>query len=279
MRLLREARSLARLSHPNVVAVYEADALPEGGVFLAMELIKGTTLRAWQQQRRPWREVVAMYAQAGAGLAAAHRAGIVHRDVKPENVLVGDDGRVRVVDFGLSALAPRAGAGELPSAASRRGALTMAGAVMGTPGYMAPEQAAGRASDARSDQFGFCVALYEALYGTRPFADLAFLDNGRPGHGEVDPAAATLPGTRAVRGRRMCTRVGSGPCSTAAWPWPPELAFRPWTRSWPSSPGIAAAPAAWPWPAAPSPWSSARPARHQPCGRPRASRARPRAMP
>ena len=174
-RLLREAQALARLSHPNVVTVYEVGTLPDGGLFIAMELVKGKTLWAWQRERpRTWRELVAMYSEAGHGLAAAHSSGIVHRDFKPDNVLVGDDGRVRVVDFGLALAGeapPDQAPGTIPDATPRpRSALTIAGRVAGTPGYMAPEQLAGAAIDARADQFSFCVALYEALHGERPEA-------------------------------------------------------------------------------------------------------------
>jgi tetratricopeptide (TPR) repeat protein len=186
-RLLREAQAQAQLSHPNVVTVYEVGTLPEGGLFLAMELVRGQTLRDWQRDgARTWRELVAMYAAAGEGLAAAHRAGIVHRDFKPDNVLIGDDGRVRVADFGLAAAAGPAAAPSvrdpdtMEAAPGRAPALTAAGAVAGTPGYMAPEQLAGAALDARTDQFGFCAALYEALHGERPYPDLAFARGERP---------------------------------------------------------------------------------------------------
>lgn len=161
-RLLQEAQALARLSHPNVVAVHEAGVLPEGEVFIAMELVRGSSLRRWQQEAgRSWREILSAYVAAGTGLAAAHQAGVVHRDFKPDNVLVGSDGRVRVADFGLAL------ASEAP------GAQMSSSGVSGTPGYMAPEQFAGERIDARTDQFSFCVSLYEALYGERPFADLA----------------------------------------------------------------------------------------------------------
>ncbi|MDY7232143.1 protein kinase domain-containing protein [Hyalangium rubrum] len=170
-RLLREAQAMARLSHPNVLPVFDLGT--EGGqVFLAMELVEGPTLAEWLRQReRPWREVVELFLEAGRGLAAAHRAGLVHRDFKPANVLVGRDGRPRVTDFGLV----RVGASgeEVVAEAAAGGselALTQAGAVPGTPAYMSPEQLAGRPVDARGDQFSFCVALYEALYGLRPFA-------------------------------------------------------------------------------------------------------------
>ncbi|MCB9701188.1 MAG: serine/threonine protein kinase [Myxococcales bacterium] len=172
-RLLREAQALARLSHPNVVAVHEV-GVHEGEVFMAMEFIEGETLAAWLTTPRSPAEILAAFVDAGRGLAAAHAAGLVHRDFKPSNVLVGGDGRVRVSDFGLvrllvggevQATAP----GEGDEAASSSSALTMTGAVVGTPGYMSPEQFESRFIGAASDQFSFCVALYEALYGQRPF--------------------------------------------------------------------------------------------------------------
>jgi len=102
-RLLREAQAMARLNHPNVVAVYDAGTLENGSVFIAMEYVQGQTLSRWrQQQERSWREVLGVYLAAGQGLPAAHAAGLVHRDFKPDNVLVGEDGRVKVTDFGLA---------------------------------------------------------------------------------------------------------------------------------------------------------------------------------
>jgi eukaryotic-like serine/threonine-protein kinase len=172
-RLAREAQALARLSHPNVVTVYEVGE-HDRGVFVAMELVEGVSLQKWQQQRvRTRRELVDVYLQAGRGLSAAHRAGLVHRDFKPANVLVGNDGRVRVVDFGL-AQGPGLAAPTTSSAGRQRptrpvSPVTRTGALVGTPAYMAPEQLAGVEADARADQFGFCVALYEALVGCRPF--------------------------------------------------------------------------------------------------------------
>jgi tetratricopeptide (TPR) repeat protein len=212
-RLLREAQAQARLSHPNVVTIYEVGTLPEGKLFIAMELVKGDTLRTWQEDgARTWQDIVAHYAAAGEGLAAAHRGGVVHRDFKPDNVLVGEDGRVRVADFGLafaadpevatSAQAPDAGDAARPSgqggsngpdgrrahgSGRRSPVLTAVGAVVGTPGYMAPEQFAGATVDARTDQFAFCVALYEALHGERPHADLAFAGGARPEPRRADP--------------------------------------------------------------------------------------------
>ena len=174
-RLSREAQALARLSHPNVVTIYEVGTLPDDGLFIAMELVKGPTLREWQRSaQRTWREIVATYAEAGRGLAAAHQSGIVHRDFKPDNVLVGDDGRVRVADFGIAAAPvaaePAPVAPAVVTGVTRVGdtRLTAEGRCSGTPGYMAPEQLAGTAVDARADQFSFCTALYEALHGALP---------------------------------------------------------------------------------------------------------------
>ncbi|ATB44506.1 protein kinase domain-containing protein [Corallococcus macrosporus] len=169
-RLLREAQAMARLSHPNVLPLFELGAA-EGRDFLAMEWVDGTTLADWLRVRaRPWREVLEVFLAAGAGLAAAHRAGMVHRDFKPSNVMVGRDGRVRVTDFGLA----RHGTVEALEVAdghdalARSSVLTKWGQVAGTPAYMSPEQQAGRPVDARSDQYSFCVALHEALHGERP---------------------------------------------------------------------------------------------------------------
>jgi eukaryotic-like serine/threonine-protein kinase len=175
LRLQREAQAIARLSDPNVVAVYDAGTFGEQ-VFVAMEFVDGRTLRQWlAEESRSWREIVAVFLAAGRGLAAAHAAGLAHRDFKPDNVLLGRDGRVRVVDFGLARPAGEA-MGNTPaegspvaSASLLASPLTQFGTALGTPAYMAPEQLRGVAADARSDQFSFCVSLYEALYGERPF--------------------------------------------------------------------------------------------------------------
>lgn len=171
-RLLREAQALAKLSHPNVIIVHDAGTVGEQA-FFAMELVDGAPLGDWlTQQPRRWREIRDLFVQAGRGLAAAHQAGIVHRDFKPDNVLVGSDGRPRVTDFGLSR-PPRLNASNLIAGEteppSTNASLTRSGTILGTPRYMSPEQFEGRPADARSDQFSFCVALYEALYGRRPF--------------------------------------------------------------------------------------------------------------
>lgn len=187
-RLLREAQSLARVAHPNVIAVHDVGEFGEH-VFVAMELIEGVTLTDWLRELHPWPTVLEMFIAAGRGLAAAHQAGLVHRDFKPDNVLVGD-GRPRVLDFGLA----RATGDVAPPGTGETGQspdspvfarLTLDGAILGTPGYMAPEQCEGKPTDPRTDQFSFCVALFEALYGTRPFggntlsARLAEVKRGR----------------------------------------------------------------------------------------------------
>jgi predicted Ser/Thr protein kinase len=197
-RLVREARSMAQVNHPNVVTVYEVGEADDGTAFIAMELVTGHSLRRWQTQAgRGVAEIVEAYIAAGRGLAAAHAAGIVHRDFKPDNVLVGDDGRVRVTDFGLAAAKPaeRASATHLGDVN-----LTTSGSVLGTPAYMAPEQFAGGNVDSRTDQFNFCVALYEALYGERPFEGGSFgelADNVCAGNIRAAP-----PGTRVTRALR-----------------------------------------------------------------------------
>ncbi len=214
-RLLREAQALAQLSHPNVVQVYEVGTA-DGQLFIAMEYIRGTTLRRWLDDKdkenendndksEAWQgrqRVVAIlnqFVSIGQGLKAAHDVGVVHRDFKPENVLIGSDGRPRVVDFGLARALDGADSETLSDATDdqrtntratrfsdgtprpqpivttpklRRAALALTsdGRVMGTLGYMSPEQYwAERELDSRSDQFSFCVALYEALYQQRPF--------------------------------------------------------------------------------------------------------------
>lgn len=169
-RLLREARLLATLSHPNVVTVYDVGAMGDD-IFIAVELIEGRSLAEWMEAERPtWREVASIYVQAARGLLAAHEAGLVHRDVKPANLLLGKDGSVRVTDFGLATAMGDVTSGVRKAAMADTSLATQAGAVVGTPAYMAPEQYAGRGADARSDQFSFCVSLAEAFTGERPTA-------------------------------------------------------------------------------------------------------------
>ncbi len=210
-RTLQEARALARVSHPNVVSIYEVGQ-SDDRVYIAMEYVDGGTLSAWQtQQPRSWQQILSMYLLVGQGLSAAHRAGIVHRDFKPENVLIGQDGRPRVADFGIARLhsAPLAmahedadGAGGPSSAESPRGMdskesvrLTLPGVISGTPGYMSPEQYRGGDVDARSDQFAFCAALFEALYGKLPFPGETLAELAESVHGPVEkrPPQSPIP--------------------------------------------------------------------------------------
>ncbi len=211
VRMLREAQAMARLRHPNVVVVHDVGTF-EHRVFLAMEFVDGGTLRDWLKEPRTLAARLAVLMSAGRGLAAAHAAGLIHRDFKPDNVLVGKDGRVLVTDFGLARITgeasadpprtslstrasatspaegpPRSAPPRAPSARlssppdsspASLGApltspltspLTMTGSILGTVGYMAPEQAFGEPTNAASDQFGFCVTAYTALYGRKPF--------------------------------------------------------------------------------------------------------------
>lgn len=186
-RLLREARAMAQLAHPHVIRVYDVGTAGDK-LFLAMELVQGATLAEWFRKQPGWRAVLRVMIQAGRGLAAAHAAGLVHGDVKPSNVLVADDGRVCVTDFGL--------------ARSSDPASDDAG-VAGTPAYMAAEQFAGGPATASTDQFAFCVALYEGLYGRRPFEgrDGAALREAVTAGAPRFPARPRVPGRliRAVR--------------------------------------------------------------------------------
>jgi tetratricopeptide (TPR) repeat protein len=168
-RLLREAQAMARVVHSNVVTVHEV-ARHHDRVFIAMEFVAGETLAVWLARReRSWVEILDAFAHAGFGLAAAHAAGLVHRDFKPNNVMIDESGRVRVMDFGLARPTGKVDAAS-PSPASRLALMvTASGVLVGTPAYMAPEQMARHPADARSDQFSYCVALYEAVCGTRPF--------------------------------------------------------------------------------------------------------------
>jgi len=209
MRMLREGQAMARVTHPNVITVYEVGV--EGTlVFLAQELLDAGTLGHWLEKPRSHAEIIAKFEAAGRGLAAAHAAGLVHRDFKPDNVLLGKDGRVRVSDFGLArSLAAEDGLpaatranmarAQLDLSRSPMSPLTRTGAVMGTPMFMAPEQHNGERADERSDQFAFCVALYHALYGDWPFA----------GKTAVALADAVIEGRlqRPPRGRHVPSRL------------------------------------------------------------------------
>lgn len=187
-RMQREAQALAQISHPHVVQIYDVGRHGDQ-VFVAMELIEGVTLKVWLKMKpRPWRDRLGALLQAGEGLSAAHQAGLIHRDMKPDNILVGDDGRVRVADFGLARsehvaeAEPHAEAEAVIASADGRASpsssssssplnspLTVAGTLLGTPAYMAPEQHMRRPVDSRADIFSFCVVAYEALAGHRPF--------------------------------------------------------------------------------------------------------------
>lgn len=260
-RLRHEARITARLAHPNVVTIYDVGR-HGGSVYIAMELVDGPSMRRWMRDvARPWREVLAMFFQAGMGLAAAHEAGLVHRDFKPGNVLVGDR-RARVVDFGLAQVGaarastrPRGASPVDNTAPSESSATTPAVAIVdalglvteedssivrtssgatltttqsfqqissdveltvsgdddpvsitgetttglfaGTPAYMAPESFSGGPIDARTDQFAFCVSLWEGLYGERPFAgDTAVAIGVQVLEGRIcpPPSRARVPG-------------------------------------------------------------------------------------
>ncbi len=255
-RLLREAQAMARLSHPNTVTVHDVGE-HRGRVFLAMEFVAGQTLGVWLCTPRSWRAIVSVFVAAGRGLAAAHAQGLIHRDFKPDNVMINLQGGVIVMDFGLARAAEgeaderEAGdatgehelvdpptSGDVTRTESSRlsTSLTRTGALVGTPAYMAPEQFERRPLDARSDQFSFCVALYEALFGERPFAgsslpDLILaVDEGRlrpPPPGRRVPAwlrRVVLRGLAREPDRR----------------WPDMLALidalehDPWRRRWPA---------------------------------------------
>ena len=206
-RLLREAQAMARLVHPNVIHVYDVGSIDDA-VFVAMEFIDGRTLKEEVADRRAqdgsnWRELLELYIAAGRGLAAAHEAGLVHRDFKPDNAMVTASGRVVVLDFGLAGAAgPATVSGEkldlasAPSQSGKLGApLTRTGAVLGTPAYMAPEQMMGQPVDARADQFSFCVALWEALDGDRPFGGDTFQElRANVLSGTSRPAKGNVPG-------------------------------------------------------------------------------------
>ena len=255
-RLMREAQAVAKISHPGVITVHdigtwrppEAEPGTRGQVFVAMELVDGWTLRGWAAEApRTPDQILAAFLAAARGLAAAHAAGVIHRDIKPDNILIGRDGRVRVTDFGMARAAgtresapapapqkprPAAGAGDGEAGASvpmtggaalPRGAagalateLTQTGALLGTPAYMAPEQHRAEPTNARTDQFSFCVALWEALYGRRPFAgaDLPALARAVCA-GELRPPP---PGAKVPARVARALRRGLATNPAARWP-------------------------------------------------------------
>jgi tRNA A-37 threonylcarbamoyl transferase component Bud32 len=235
-RLLREARAMARLKHPNILTVYEVGT-DRNRDYIAMELIDGSDLDSWLATRPSRAEVIAALLAAGRGLAAAHAAGLIHRDLKPHNILRGHDGSVFVTDFGLArgqiedglelVQAPIAlAATAVASGTQPRGhdsvldsPLTQTGMLIGTPAYMAPEQFAGRVPDPRSDQFAFCVTAWEALTGARPFAGKN-LDELRAA---VSVGAAGLPGSELPPALRAVVARGLAPDPASRWPDMPAL--------------------------------------------------------
>jgi serine/threonine protein kinase len=225
-RLLREARAMAQLTHPNVVIVHEVGTA-SGRHFVAMELIHGETLADWlRASRRTPAAILDAFVAAGRGLTAAHAAGIVHRDFKPRNVLRGDDGRIVVTDFGLAreaeAALPTALAMTLPvgresissSPPSALSKITATGSLLGTPAYMALEQWRGGAVTPATDQFAYCVALWEALAGERPYRGPT-LDDLRS---QVARGPAALDASRIPRRLRGLLRRGLDPDPARRWP-------------------------------------------------------------
>ena len=220
-RLLREARAMARLTHANVVTVHEVGSA-NGRDYVAMELVDGGTLAEWlRAAKRTPEEILNAFVAAGRGLAAAHAAGLVHRDFKPHNVLRRGDGRVCVTDFGLaresgpqtSDLGPQTSGSEVRGPRSEV-PLTLSGSVLGTPAYMAPEQWTGGTVGPAADQFAFCVALWEALTGERPFHGATLDDLKR----EVAGGTATLDASRLPRRLRQALRRGLDPDPAKRWP-------------------------------------------------------------
>ncbi|MBK7828671.1 serine/threonine-protein kinase [Nannocystis sp.] len=215
-RLVREAQALAKLNHPHIVAVHDVGE-HERAVWVAMEYVEGETLSAWLKQRRTWREVLDVLIPAVRGLSAAHKAGLVHRDIKPDNLMLGADGRVRVMDLGLvralgddgpAPVRPGAPTAAGPELAALAAQVTRAGSVMGTPAYMSPEQFRGDTVDARTDVFSLCVTLWEALMGERPFAGATLIElaanvlSGRVQPVPRDAHSRRVPGWL----RRVCLR-------------------------------------------------------------------------
>ena len=251
---------MARVSHPNIAAVHEVGMF-HGQIYVAMEFVHGQTLGAWHRKGpASWQQVLAVYRQAAAGLAAAHEAGLVHRDFKPANAILGEDGRVRVLDFGLAradaspggiAALERTDEGMSSLAASMESpnldlSLTVTGTVLGTPAYMSPEQFIGKRVETKSDQFSFCVALYEALFRERPHRRPALLGvvTQAAEHGEAQPAGPSAPRPASSASPTTSTPTpshGSPPIATPARGTACAATSRPssWTSAWPASPNAA----------------------------------------
>jgi serine/threonine protein kinase len=241
-RLYREAQALARVRHPNVVAVHDVGVLGDD-VFVAMDLVEGTRLSEWQVDR-DWREVLRAYSAAARGLAAAHARGLVHRDVKPQTIMIGGDGCVTVIDFGLAALVPEAESPPPPPArletseitgSSFGDNLTQAGDRIGTPRYMSPEQHMRTRVDERSDQYSLAIAAYEGLCGVWPF------ELRRRGGGAVQRAklrGVLAPVARAIP-RRIRRALLRGLAFAPEERWPSMAAFADALREAPRAPRLA----------------------------------------
>jgi len=213
MQLVGEARAMAKLSHPNVVAVFDVEALGDGELMLVMEYVAGGTLRDWlEQSARSWNEIVVRFIAAGRGLEAAHGAGLLHRDFKPTNVVIGHDGTVKVTDFGLAqGVDTSTDSGSAEAEIDGIGSVTQAGFVMGTPRYMAPEQHGGAALTAAADQYAFCIALWEALAGRPPFEGKDLTQRKRDGPPQWSTARVPGPIAEAIR-------RGLAPDPSERWP-------------------------------------------------------------
>ena len=238
-RLKREAQALARLSHPNVVAVHDVGE-HEGQTFVAMALVEGKNLRAWLATRHSPAEVLRVLCEAARGIVAAHGAGLIHRDLKPDNIFVATHGDVLVGDFGL---ARDVADGELVEGAGSSAVvteLTLTGTVLGTPAYMAPEQAAGAATE-QSDQFSFCVMAYEALYGTRPFLGDTFQDLLESVERGVIARPVRGPGISAAVDRAVRRGLRAEPAERFATMAELLAAIEPPPRRWPYVVGAAGA--------------------------------------
>ncbi|HWB73796.1 MAG TPA: tetratricopeptide repeat protein [Nannocystaceae bacterium] len=224
-RLLREAQALAKLTHPNVVTIHDVGE-HRGTVWIAMELVDGRTLHQWLVQARPrWAAVLDVFEQAGRGLAAAHAEGLVHRDFKPDNVMIAASGRVLVMDFGLARAQNDPATAEEPTPSTTVSSdllsspLTQAGGRVGTPAYMAPEQHLGLRTEPRTDQFSYCIALWEALYGVPPYMGdtLATLSMNVTDGVIREPPTQGLAGRVPTWLRRVCER-GLQPRPADRWP-------------------------------------------------------------
>lgn len=201
-RLVQEARTLARFCHPNIVQIYEV-VHDEGASFAVMEWVEGVSLRQWQAEHPSWRERLAVYREAGRGLAVAHAHAVIHRDFKPDNVVVTAGGDAKVVDFGL---------------ALRSGTRASGSVIEGTPGYVAPELRAEAPADARADQYAFCVALRDALLGRgAPASIMAAIERGlAPDPDDRWPDMTALLDRLTLRSRRWWRWTGAAAVAAVA---------------------------------------------------------------